>query len=497
MALVRPLPPGVDLFALASRFPERYPHLLETALTGQAPARFSLLMAFPGITVADSAAAVFAVLDQLPLVSESKRAAQAVQATNPVQPTQAAQTAQPTQVTQAAQPTKVAQLTQAAQVTPATQIDAGSAWDLPFLGGWFFYLGYETAWSLEPSLGQAAVDPWLPTALATAFPAALILDHWTHSLFFVDEQEDSPRLQQVLADLECLAATPVLDDTRNSVSHFTLEEDPPSTYLAAVRRALAYIRDGDCFQANLSREWRACSDQPVVSAALYQQLRHANPAPFAAWLSLPGADVLSSSPERLVAVVDGRVETRPIAGTRRRDPDQQRDIDLSQELRINSKEIAEHIMLVDLERNDLGRIARIGSVEVAELMTIESYRRVHHIVSSVCADLRPEITVGAVLRATFPGGTITGCPKIRSMQIIQELEGGVARGAYTGTCGYFSHHGRMDSNILIRTLVVRGQHVRFRTGAGIVADSDPERELAETRHKAHALLDCLHASGVD
>ena len=226
-------------------------------------------------------------------------------------------------------------------------------------------------------------------------------------------------------------------------------------------------------------------------AELYARLRAANAAPFAAWLQLPGAHVVSSSPERLVAVEAGGVETRPIAGTRHRDPDAHTDRRLVSDLRANIKECSEHVMLVDLERNDLGRVAETGSVRVAELMTIESYRRVHHIVSSIVGRLRTGMTGADILRAAFPGGTITGCPKIRSMQIIQELEQYQPRGAYTGCCGYISRHGRMDTNILIRTLVVRGNQLRFRAGAGIVADSDPQRELEETRHKARGLVEAL------
>ena len=435
---VRPIATGADLFALARAFPERYPHLLESALIGQAPARFSILFAFPGYSIAGRGHAVMAHLDSIgafdALHSESEYG------------------------------------------------------ELPFLGGWFVYLGYELAWDLEPALGECTPDPWLPPALVTAFPAALIVDHQEKRTYFVDESGDPARWEQVCRDLEDTrpwqpAAWPVL----------AVEEEPAEEYLRAVRRALAYIRDGDCFQANLSREWRVRSPAPLAAGALYERLREANPAPFAAWLRLPGAEVVSSSPERLVSVRDGLAETRPIAGTRRRDQDGAKDQALWNDLKVNAKEQAEHVMLVDLERNDLGRVARVGSVRVADLMTIESYRRVHHIVSSIQARLRDGTTPGDLIRAIFPGGTITGCPKIRSMQIIRELEQHAPRGAYTGSCGYISRHGVMDTNILIRTMVSRGTEIRFRTGAGIVADSDPQAELRETRHKARALLDALQA----
>ncbi|AHE98328.1 aminodeoxychorismate synthase component I [Thioalkalivibrio paradoxus] len=431
---VRPLATGADLWALARSHPQRYPHLLDTALIGQAPARFSILFAFPGAQLTGDA-----VLDGLAGIG----------------PFDAMREPEP---------------------PPG----------LPFAGGWFVYLGYELAWSIEPSLGACTPDPWLPSAVLTRFPAALIVDHWERRSYFVDEDDDPQRWDQVRADLAGVG-----DADPAEWPPMQLDEDDPEDYRQAVRRALRYIRDGDCFQANLSREWRIRSSRPWDTADVYARLRRANPAPFAAWLRLPGGEVLSSSPERLVAVRHGVAETRPIAGTRRRDADAMKDHALSSDLKVNRKEIAEHVMLVDLERNDLGRVAVPGSVCVPEFMTIESYRRVHHIVSSVQARLRPGATPADLLRACFPGGTITGCPKIRSMQIIRELEQGASRGAYTGSCGYISRDGRMDTNILIRTFVVRGQDLRFRTGAGIVADSDPEAELQETRHKAQGLLDAL------
>ncbi|WP_028491079.1 aminodeoxychorismate synthase component I [Thioalkalivibrio sp. ALE19] len=445
MAVER-LPSGIDLAILAGRFPQRYPHLLESALIGQAPARFSILFAFPGRTLdAGDGDALLAAAD----------------------------------VDLGSPPTAY---------TPAPEHA-----HLPFFGGWFLYVGYEFAWYLEPALGYCAPDPWLPTAVATRFPAALIRDHHEGVTWWVDAGDDRARREQLEADLAVVAADAAAGPGGGHLPALQMEEDDPEYYRAAVRGALEYIRAGDTFQANLSREWHARANRPLDTGELYRRLRGANAAPFAAWLRLPGAEVISSSPERLVSAQDGVAETRPIAGTRRRDPDARADRELYGELEVNLKERAEHVMLVDLERNDLGRVARTGSVRVAELMTIESYRRVHHIVSSITARLRPGTRAEQLLRATFPGGTITGCPKIRSMQVIQELEGRVPRGAYTGSCGYVSDHGRMDTNILIRTLVVRDRELRFRAGAGIVADSDPDQELEETRHKARGLLDALGA----
>jgi anthranilate synthase component 1 len=206
-----------------------------------------------------------------------------------------------------------------------------------------------------------------------------------------------------------------------------------------------------------------------------------------------GSAVLSSSPERLVQIEGNRVQTRPIAGTRPRAKDASEDRRQVERLLASLKERAEHIMLIDLERNDLGRVCESGSVEVSELMTTESYAHVHHIVSNVTGRLRVDAGPGDVLRAVFPGGTITGCPKVRAMEIIAELEG-VGRGPYTGAMGYLCRSGRLDMNILIRSLVCEDGLVTLRAGAGIVADSDPDAELAETRAKARGLLLALGAA---
>ena len=232
---------------------------------------------------------------------------------------------------------------------------------------------------------------------------------------------------------------------------------------------------------------------PLDPAALYARLRTANPAPFAGLFATPHWTVVSSSPERLVSVRGEVVETRPIAGTRPRfDGDD--DAARIRELVGHPKERAEHVMLIDLERNDLGRVCTPGSVQVDELMTVESYAHVHHIVSNVRGHLRSDATPGEVIRATFPGGTITGCPKVRCMQIIAELEQ-VPRGAYTGAFGWLNRDGDLDLNILIRSAEVMadgtGSVARFRTGAGIVADSVADKELDETRAKARGVLRAL------
>jgi anthranilate synthase component I len=285
-------------------------------------------------------------------------------------------------------------------------------------------------------------------------------------------------------------------DVRDTLRIEQVHEEDPRAYLARVRRAKEYVRAGDIYQANLSRPWEvriggsAAHAQAAPAAALYQRLCAANPAPFAALAQWRGVAILSSSPERLVRVVGRRIDTRPIAGTRPRSRRPGGDRDEMTELAAHPKERAEHIMLIDLERNDLGRVCEPGTVRVDEFMTIESYTHVHHIVSNVSGELKGEVTPIGALRAVFPGGTITGCPKFRCMQIIAELEG-AGRGAYTGSLGYLTRDGRLDLNILIRTMSLSAQHLTFRAGAGIVADSDPERELEETRAKARGLLAAL------
>jgi anthranilate synthase component 1 len=238
----------------------------------------------------------------------------------------------------------------------------------------------------------------------------------------------------------------------------------------------------------LSRGWSFEVGMPA--ADIYARLSASNPAPFAGCARWGDSWIISSSPERLLSIRNGIASTRPIAGTRPRSSETSRDHRLSAELIANPKERAEHVMLIDLERNDLGRICEPGSVEVDEMMVIESYAHVHHIVSNVRGRLRTGITPGMAIRAVFPGGTITGCPKVRCMEIIAELEAS-PRGAYTGSFGYLNRDGSMDLNILIRTMVKHGSTLRLRAGAGIVADSEPQAELDETRAKARGLLEAL------
>ncbi|MBW8367317.1 MAG: aminodeoxychorismate synthase component I, partial [Arenimonas sp.] len=356
---------------------------------------------------------------------------------------------------------------------------------LPFQGGWALFLAYELAAQVEPSLQLPPAPGPLPVALALRCPAAVLRDRSSGRCLAVAEDGAA-------ALLESIAPVRAGDDWPRFEPP-TLREDEPQRFLDGVERIHDYLRAGDVFQVNLSRAWRAQFDQAPDPAAVYDQLRRANPAPFAGLLRLGGAALLSSSPERLVSVRGSRVETRPIAGTRPRFPGDD-EAERIRDLVGNPKERAEHVMLIDLERNDLGRVCVPGSVQVDELMTVESYAHVHHIVSNVGGELRPGTTPGEVIRAVFPGGTITGAPKVRCMQIIAELEA-QGRGAYTGALGYLGRSGDLDLNILIRSAWLAGRELEFRTGAGIVVDSDAGRELDETRAKARGLLRALGAAG--
>lgn len=443
-----------DLVALHSRFPERYPHLLASVAHGTPRARYDILFAFPGTTLtleADSAlyrdGQALGPGDFLDTFDRDWQA----------------------------------------QADPANGEGAPDDDALPFTGGWFVFLGYELASQIEPTVSGIRFDAAFPVACATRVPAAIIIDHARQRTWLMCESGQSKDLMPILeqdALTSCAANADalVLKD---------IHEEEPQRFLDHVRAVQEYIRAGDVFQVNLSRLWRLTLDTPVKSAQLYRRLCAANPAPFAGLMTWGDEHaVISSSPERLAAVRGRTVHTRPIAGTYPRSPDAAQDRALSLDLLRHPKERAEHVMLIDLERNDLGRVCRTGSVQVKELMTLESYRHVHHIVSEVTGELREDVTPAQVIRAVFPGGTITGCPKVRCMQIIAELEQ-APRAAYTGSMGYINRDGSLDLNILIRTIVRNGQEISLRAGAGIVADSVPERELAETRAKAKGMLAAL------
>jgi anthranilate synthase component 1 len=435
MICTRTLPAKLDLLDLHRSAPARYPLLLESAAAGTAQGRWDLLLATNGESVRASEGERFlAALDH-------EWRAQRIPREEP-------------------------------------------RW--PFRGGWALYLGYELAGEIEPVLSLPPAPGELPVALALRCPAAILRDRASGQCVAVAETAHAGMLDAIDADIAAIAAWPPLPEWTPPQA---IDEDEPSRFTDGVRRVLDYLAAGDVFQANISRGWNARFARAPQPAELFQRLRRHNPAPFAGVFAGEGFAVVSASPERLVSVRGDVVETRPIAGTRPRfegDDDAARIRDLVG----NPKERAEHVMLIDLERNDLGRVCVPGSVEVDELMTVESYAHVHHIVSNVRGRLRADATPGATIATVFPGGTITGCPKVRCMQVIAELEG-QGRGAYTGAFGWLNRDGDLDLNILIRSAELEGANLRFRTGAGIVADSDPQRELEETRAKARGMLRAL------
>ncbi len=360
-----------------------------------------------------------------------------------------------------------------------------SPFEPPFSGGWLCAFSYELGGVFEPSVGMAD-DPEFPVAWLARIPAAILIDRTNGRCVLMAEPGHHDLLDAMEQDLQhTLPPVQVLP------APTSLDQDDPEAFLSGVARIQSYIRAGDVFQVNLSRGWRAEFDEPVSPAALFSQLMLKNPAPFSALVQTEDWAIVSSSPERLVHLGrDGMLETRPIAGTHPRSEEAGEDEVLRSRLLAHPKERAEHVMLVDLERNDLGRVCEPGSVNVPALMEIASYRYVHHIESTVCGKLRRDMTVFDALRAVFPGGTITGCPKVRTMQIIRELEQ-TPRRSYTGSVGYINRNGSFDLNILIRSFLLRDHQLSFRAGAGIVADSIAQRELEETRAKAQGLLRAL------
>lgn len=436
----------LDLFDLHRAQPQRYPFLLQSVAGHPQSGRYDVLFAFPG--------------EALELKDGELSGA-------------------------AAEGDFFSSLDAWAQQESAPSADA----ELPFVGGWFLYLGYEAGQVVEPRVQMPSAGLPLPDALAVRCPAAVIRDRLEDRLYLVAEQDEA-QIQQMQADVAALLAQPQATPAEPQV--IQLQADPPERFIDGVQRIIDYLRAGDVFQVNLSRAWRAQLASGTGYQEIYDSLRRNNPAPFAGLMCWEEAVVVSSSPERLAQIDGQQVQTRPIAGTRPRGADDAEDLKRKTRLIENLKERAEHVMLIDLERNDLGRVCEPGSVEVSELMTVESYAHVHHIVSNVRGQLRQGAGPGSVLRAVFPGGTITGCPKVRAMQVIAELEG-VGRGPYTGSMGYLNRDGRMDTNILIRSLAVAEGQVTLRAGAGIVADSQPEFELREAGAKARGLLLALGA----
>ncbi|MEO8504073.1 MAG: anthranilate synthase component I family protein [Acidobacteriota bacterium] len=369
---------------------------------------------------------------------------------------------------------------------------------VPFAGGFVGFFGYDLIRLIE-TLPNRPPDPFdLPVAVIGRFDTVLAVDHARQRVLAVaNEIEGEVSQEQANADLDRMAELLRGGVTEHAASMprgtiVAADLGPASLsgeqYRAAVERAKEHIAAGDIFQVVLARRWKT-RDAPAP-LLLYRALRAVNPSPYMVLLELPDVALVGASPEMLVRKSGRRAETRPIAGTRPRGQDAESDRALAADLLADEKERAEHVMLVDLGRNDLGRVATAGGVKVETFMEIERYSHVMHIVSSVAAELPEKTTALDALLACFPAGTVSGAPKIRAMQIIDTLEP-EARGPYAGAVGYASFSGDLDTCITIRTLVVRNGETSVTAGAGIVADSDPATEERETENKAAALLQAV------
>jgi para-aminobenzoate synthetase component 1 len=380
----------------------------------------------------------------------------------------------------------------------------------PFQGGIAGLFGYGLQHAIE-RIPRPRVDEFrVPDLAVGVYDWVIAWDHaqdraWLISTGYPEGRERAgSRLKEVGQAIECGDRPPGLSDRSRQAwrpaatiqaSQYPLPGHPGVTstfdrpgYLDAVRRAIEYVHAGDCFQVNLSQRLLApLTEHPLD---LYARLRERNPAPFAAYFDLGDFAVASASPERFLKVTDGEVETRPIKGTRPRGKTPAEERERIAELAASPKDRAENVMIVDLLRNDLGRVCEYGTVRVPRVCQVETFRYVHHLVSEVRGRLAAGKTPADLLRACFPGGSVTGAPKVRAMEIIAELEP-TARGPYCGSLGYLGFDGTMDASILIRTFTAGRGWVQFPVGGGIVADSDPEREYEETLHKAEGLLRAL------
>jgi anthranilate synthase component 1 len=369
-----------------------------------------------------------------------------------------------------------------------------------FSGGAVGFLGYDMVRYFEKLPAGAAEGVPTDDAVFMITDSLVVFDNVRHTIKVVacavtDGEEDlRPVYEKTLLRID--AMTDLLKAPRPFKPSAAIRKDAlpfrsdmaPDAFQSMVVRAKEYIAAGDIIQVVLSQRFQRDSTADPVD--LYRALRHVNPSPYLFFLRLQEMHLIGSSPEVMVRLEEGIAELKPIAGTRRRGKNEQEDRRLADELLQDPKERAEHVMLVDLGRNDLGRIARIGSVQVGQLMAVERYSHVMHLVSDIQAQIAPEKDCFDVLRATFPAGTLSGAPKIRAMEIIAELEPS-RRGPYGGAVGYFSYDGNMDFCITIRTMLIRDGKIFIQAGAGIVADSDPETEYKETLGKAEGMVQAV------
>ena len=375
---------------------------------------------------------------------------------------------------------------------------------IPFSGGAVGYFSYDLCHFIERLPQTATDDLKLPECYLAFYDSAIAFDHLEGRVFLaangLPELEEAKRVPRAAARLEEMknlilnsplpAAADELWPAASAKENIVLKSNfSREQYIKAVKTAREYILAGDIFQVNLSQRFE--TELPISPYGLYRRLRNINPAPFAAYLGFDGVSVVGSSPERFLRVRGDWVQTRPIKGTRRRGKTLAEDAALARELLSSEKDRAENVMIVDLERNDLGRICRYGTVRVTELAILENYPTVFHLTSTVEGRLRAGKDRIDLLKATFPGGSITGAPKVRAMEIIDELEP-TRRSIYTGAIGYLSFGGEMDLNIAIRTIIAKEGRAYFQVGGGIVYDSEPAAEYQETLDKAKALIEALN-----
>jgi para-aminobenzoate synthetase component 1 len=371
---------------------------------------------------------------------------------------------------------------------------------VPFLGGAVGYFSYDLCHFVERLPSTAINDFGLPESYFAFYDTVAAFDHLEGKTYLVatgfPEMEEGQRLRRARIRLEEMKKWLCPSHPVNAVSR-SLEQNKEITlksnfthegYIKAVNRVREYIAAGDVFQVNLSQRFEA--DLEIPPYVLYNRLRRVNPAPFASYLNFPGATIVGASPERFLKVQGDLVETRPIKGTRPRGRDTIEDQRLAQELTRSTKDRAENVMIVDLERNDLGRVCRYGTIKVTELAILETFPTVFHLTSTIVGRLHRSKSNIDLLKATFPGGSITGAPKVRAMEIIDELEP-TKRSVYTGSIGYLSFNGNLDINIVIRTFLIKEGRAYFQVGGGIIYDSDPEAEYMETLDKARALIQAL------
>ena len=353
----------------------------------------------------------------------------------------------------------------------------------PFQGGLAGYISYDVGRSLEPHARIPDFDPICPDLVLNHFETVAAFDHMQERAWIISTNEaDADRLEALLAGKPQVAGSHSIDGWQ---SNFTRED-----YEGAIARTVEYILNGDIFQANITQMFSAAIPPGFDPLAFYRVLRQKNPATFAAYLDSGDIQIASSSPERLLSHDGTTVEARPIKGTRRRDADPSRDAALIAELASSRKDRAENVMIVDLLRNDLSRVSKPGSVKVPVLCGLESYANVHHLVSVISSELRDGKTVGDLIAATFPGGSITGAPKIRAMEIIAEIER-APRGVYCGAIGYIGFNGRVDLNIAIRTAQFSGGIARVQGGGGITARSHPAAEYEESLTKIRRIMEAF------